>query len=145
MLDSFLTGRSLEEKNTLIFAIILIILSSLLFYNIPIIWHTVYILGVISIIFAWCRDAFTSYGLIYDLYLLVLSLSISFLVTIIYRHFVINRERRFIEKAFSHYISPDVVKKISKNPKALKLGGENREITVMFSDIAGFTTLSEHL
>lgn len=44
-----------------------------------------------------------------------------------------------------HYISPEVVKKISKNPSSLKLGGEKREITVIFSDIAGFTTLSEQL
>lgn len=145
MLDSLLTGKFLEEKNTLILAIILIIVSSLLLYIIPIIWHIAYIFVVISILFAVCRDIFTNYGWIYDLYLLILSIWVTFLVTIIYRHFVTNREKRFIEHAFSHYISPDVVKKISKNPKALKLGGENREITVMFSDIAGFTTLSEQL
>lgn len=145
MLDGLITKNFLKEKNTLFIVIIFIVLSSILFYSIPIIWHIFYILLITSILLMMSRFAFATTGWIYDFYLLVLSLWVTFLTTIIYRHFVVNRERRFIEQAFSHYISPEVVKKISKNPKALKLGGENREITVMFSDIAGFTTLSEEL
>ncbi len=145
MLDGILTGKFLEEKNTLIFTIILILISSIVLYILPIISHILYVFVMGSILVLVCRYVFTMYGWIYDLYLLILSLWITFLTTIIYRHFVINRERRFIKKAFGHYISPEVVKKISKNPKVLKLGGEKREITVLFSDIAGFTTLSEQL
>ena len=74
MLDSLLTERFLEEKNTLILAILLMIISSLLFYSIPIIWHIIYIFGITLVIFILCRDAFTNYGWIYDFYLLILSL-----------------------------------------------------------------------
>lgn len=46
---------------------------------------------------------------------------ITFVVSALYRHFVTEKEKRFIEDAFSHYISPDVVKSLSANPKNLKL------------------------
>lgn len=63
----------------------------------------------------------------------------------VYRYLVVNRDRRYIESAFSHYIAPEVVSAIANDPKSLKLGGEKRNITVFFSDIAGFTTISETL
>jgi len=50
-----------------------------------------------------------------------------------------------IKKAFSSYVSPDVVEIMTENPDKLKLGGETREITIIFTDIRGFTTLSEGL
>ncbi|MDD2897084.1 MAG: adenylate/guanylate cyclase domain-containing protein [Desulfuromonadaceae bacterium] len=63
----------------------------------------------------------------------------------IYRSLVIDRKGRYMKKAFSNYVSPDLVNRIMKNPDNLKLGGEKREITILFSDIRGFTTLSEQL
>lgn len=50
-----------------------------------------------------------------------------------------------IKKAFSAYVSPEVVNIMTKHPENLKLGGEERDISVIFSDIRGFTTLSEML
>jgi adenylate cyclase len=56
-----------------------------------------------------------------------------------------EREKRHIRGAFSMYLSPEMVRQVAANPELLKLGGENREITVMFTDIRGFTKLSEGL
>ena len=56
-----------------------------------------------------------------------------------------GRQRRFIKSAFKHYLSPDVIERILVDPDALRLGGERRELTIMFSDLAGFTSLSEGL
>lgn len=50
-----------------------------------------------------------------------------------------------IKKAFSSYVSPEVVEIMTQSPEKLKLGGESREISVIFTDIRGFTTLSENL
>lgn len=50
-----------------------------------------------------------------------------------------------LKKAFSSYISPELVAEIMQNPKGLELGGQERELTILFSDIRGFTTLSESL
>ena len=49
-----------------------------------------------------------------------------------------------IKKQFETYLSPDQVAQLQKNPDALKLGGEERELSIMFTDVRGFTAISEH-
>jgi len=56
-----------------------------------------------------------------------------------------NREKRFIHSAFAHYLSPQLVAQLAESPDALRLGGENRELTLLFSDIRNFTSLSENM
>ncbi len=63
----------------------------------------------------------------------------------IYRYLTEERERKKIRGAFSHYVSSAVVNEVLKNPEKLKLGGDMKELTVLFSDIRGFTTISEGL
>ena len=60
-----------------------------------------------------------------------------------YRYFVGEKERREIKQVFSKYVSKDVLNVILQDPSKLSLGGTEKEITVFFSDIRGFTTLSE--
>ncbi len=52
-------------------------------------------------------------------------------------------QRRQTRDAFSKYLSPDMVKRVAENPGELKLGGEERELTLLFCDVRGFTTISE--
>ncbi len=54
-----------------------------------------------------------------------------------------SRLRKQIKKQFEHYLDPGMVKKLQKDPSLLKLGGETREMTFLFSDIRGFTPISE--
>lgn len=56
-----------------------------------------------------------------------------------------GREKRFIQGAFGKYVSPDVVASIAENPEALQLGGQKRTLSILFSDLSGFTSLSERL
>lgn len=63
----------------------------------------------------------------------------------IYRFFTEERERRKIKRTFQHYMSPAVIKQLLDNPSLLKLGGERKELTVLFSDIRDFTPKSEKL
>lgn len=60
---------------------------------------------------------------------------------------LVNEEgqKRFIKGAFSRYIAPDVIEQIMQHPESLELGGEERRITIFFSDVAGFSTISEKL
>jgi len=53
-------------------------------------------------------------------------------------------QKLLIKKQFGTYLSPDLVAKLQKNPEILKLGGESRELSIMFTDVRGFTTISEH-
>ncbi|MGM4910592.1 CHASE2 domain-containing protein [Rhizobium sp. 768_B6_N1_8] len=54
-----------------------------------------------------------------------------------------RRQKRQITLAFAQYISPDLVKRLSNDPSQLKLGGERRTLSVLFSDVRGFTTIAE--
>ena len=56
-----------------------------------------------------------------------------------------GKQKRFIKQAFKQYLSPDVIDRLIQDPKQLKLGGERRVLSMFFSDIQGFTSISEHL
>ena len=81
-------------------------------------------------------------------YLLDISFPIVF-ITIIWAHLVFNsfakqfRLRQQIKKQFEHYLDPGMVKKLQQDPSLLKLGGETKQMTFLFSDIRGFTPISE--
>ena len=70
--------------------------------------------------------------------------------SIVFGHLVFNnfarefRLKQQIKKQFGTYLSPALVEKLQKNPELLKLGGETREISIMFTDVRGFTNISEH-
>lgn len=68
-----------------------------------------------------------------------------YLAIIVYRFFAEEREKIYIKKTFGHYLSPHVMEDILRDPARLKLGGEKQFLTVLFSDIRGFTTMSEKL
>ncbi len=62
-----------------------------------------------------------------------------------FRFLVSDRERRTIRRAFSQYLAPSLLQRIEATPDALKLGGDERQLTLMFMDVRGFTSISEVL
>ena len=72
-----------------------------------------------------------------------LSIFLTFL-TAAFLHFLETaRERREVRNAFQYYLAPDMVEQVASDPDKLKLGGETRDLTILFCDIRGFTTISE--
>src|SRR5438270_3280828 len=68
----------------------------------------------------------------------------SIYLTLIFTSFVREQaQRRQIRSAFGQYLSPALIEQLAQSPEKLVLGGEEREMTVMFSDVRGFTTISE--
>ena len=63
----------------------------------------------------------------------------------LYRFTFEEKEKRFIKSAFSQYLAPAVVDQLVENPKLLNLGGENKILTAFFSDLEGFSSISEQL
>ncbi|MBI2787714.1 MAG: CHASE2 domain-containing protein [Elusimicrobia bacterium] len=74
-----------------------------------------------------------------------LALWLGFAAASAWSYAVEGRQKRYIQGAFSFYLSPEVVRQIAERPEALALGGERREATFYFSDIEGFTSFSEKL
>jgi adenylate cyclase len=62
-----------------------------------------------------------------------------------FQYFTGEKERRFVKKAFRQYLNPALLEELMKNTDGLRLGGEKKELTVLFSDIRGFTTISERM
>ena len=87
--------------------------------------------------------AFTKYNFIYDFTYPLYSSFIVFTLAIFLRFIHEYKGKMLIKKQFEHYLAPEIVKKLQKNPNMLKLGGDTQELTILFSDIRGFTTISE--
>lgn len=73
------------------------------------------------------------------------ALGITFAVAATVEYLTEGKQRRQIRAAFDKYMAADVVDEIMRNPEEIKLGGERKEVSLFFSDIAGFTTISESL
>lgn len=86
---------------------------------------------------------YQNYGIALDWSFGVLFALVSFLTTLAVVLLRTEGERGQIRKAFSTYLSPDLVAELSKNPDKLRLGGERKRLTVLFADIRGFTAMSE--
>lgn len=92
---------------------------------------------------AWL--AFRNHGLLIDAsFPLLAGAAVHFSVTG-YRYLITDRDARFVRGAFARYVSPAVLAQVQKRPEMLKLGGEVRELTVMFADVRNFTPISEGL
>ena len=107
-----------------------------------------------STLFLLILTAFISVCSAYLFFINQLKIPISlFLSTIIfaytgsmaYNYFTEEREKRKISRAFNQYVQPQVVDEILAHPEKLKLGGEKKKITVLFSDLEGFTSISESI
>ncbi len=75
----------------------------------------------------------------------LLTIVLSFSLIYVYRYITEEKDKRFIRSTFSHFVTKSVVDELLANPEKIKLGGEKKECTVLFSDVAGFTTISEQL
>ncbi len=84
-------------------------------------------------------------GYLIQMVLPEMQLIVLFLGIAVYRYATEEREKGKIRQAFQFYLSKDVIESVLQDPAKLKLGGERRELTVLFSDIRGFTTISEGL
>jgi adenylate cyclase len=69
----------------------------------------------------------------------------AFLAATLYNYATEGSQKRFIKSAFSQYLSPTVIEQLLANPALLSLGGRRQEISIFFSDVQGFTTISEKL
>ncbi len=75
----------------------------------------------------------------------LLALGLAFGVSGAVDAFLVGREKRFIRQAFSHYLEPAMVDRLARDRSSLRLGGERREISFLFTDIEGFTSMAERL
>lgn len=98
---------------------------------------------IISIFFDYF--IFVKWNTLYSGILILMELSLISFAIIIYKYFTEEKKKRELKSTFSKYVSPAVVDELLKDVENLKLGGKRQRMTVFFSDVRGFTTISEKL
>lgn len=95
--------------------------------------------------FAFAIYAFEHFGYLVDAIYPALTVTIIFILASILTNLRTDAEKRMIKNAFGHYISKDLMDELTQDPDKLRLGGEVRNLSVMFTDVRNFTTISESL
>lgn len=149
-LEQILTGKFLERPDwadglevTLIAAVGLLVAVMVAMFSPSIAILAGLLVSAAFLALSW--HAFRAWGFLIDPVAPILASVLAQLAFIGFRLLVTDRERRHIRRAFGNYVSPAVLARAENQPGALRLGGDDREITMMFMDVRGFTTISEGL
>ena len=105
-------------------------------------WATAATLAMVSL-FVWIATRLFAAGDWVNVSQPVLAGAFALFGGVAYQYFFEGREKRRMKKLFGQYVSKDVYDQLVANPALARLGGQRREMTVLFSDIRGFTTVSE--
>ncbi len=108
---------------------------------------SILILSLIGIFVGYAVIAFVAFESRYilDLFYPELGLVLTVGFTATSQYLNTNREKKFIHDTFSRYLAPQVIEELIKNPDTIALGGRRVNLSILFSDIRGFTTLSESM
>ena len=109
-------------------------------------WQSVLILVAAVVAELFILVAINDRGYAYSVIYFPVVLFLSFIYSLVIHYIIESNKKRKVLNAFSKYVAPQIVEEIArKGDFELKLGGENRDIAVLFVDIRGFTTMSEAL
>jgi len=146
-LDTVISGKSISRpdwadgaETLLLFliGIILLILTRFTYAGI------IFMVGTVGISLYGSFYAYTEYMYLMDGTYFALSLVLVGLHAYTVKFISEFLQKQQIKKQFGTYLSPALVEKLQKNPELLTLGGESRELSIMFTDVRGFTSISEH-
>ena len=108
-------------------------------------WRYFLVLLFLIIYVVFCSVAYIYFDLVFSMSYTLIAGAVGFILINIYLFIQENEQRKFIKNAFGQYLSPTVIETLVENPDKLSLGGERREMTACFSDIQGFSSISEKL
>jgi adenylate cyclase len=126
------------------FIFIFALLTGIILYRFRIHIATL-LLAVFIIVYIFFSIYIFSEGLIMNILFPLLSIVLVYISLVVFYYLTEERSRKWITSVFGKYVSPVIIDNLIKNPDKIKLGGEKRNITIFFSDIRGFTSISENL
>jgi adenylate cyclase len=110
--------------------------------TLPVWWSLAGVIGIMTIFVAWATRAVAG-GLWTPVVAPVAAAAVSLTGGLAWQYFVEGREKRRVKQLFGRYVSPDIFAQLMTDPSAVRIGGERRNMSVLFSDIRGFTSASE--
>ncbi|MCJ2178172.1 CHASE2 domain-containing protein [Novosphingobium album (ex Hu et al. 2023)] len=108
-------------------------------------WGAVLGLGAISVMGGGSWYAFKEWGYLLNPTWPIIGLILGYLIVTVMTFYREEKQRAYIHQAFDRYLAPELVKRIANDPSQLNLGGEERDMTVMFCDVRSFSSISEGL
>ncbi|MBA5777247.1 adenylate/guanylate cyclase domain-containing protein [Stappia sp. F7233] len=108
-------------------------------------WTAAFGAGIAAFIFGGAGYLFTRQGLLLDPVYPALANLMVYAIATALLYLLTERERRFVRTAFSQYLAPELVSRLEASPEGLQLGGEMRDMSILFMDVRGFTPISEQL
>ncbi len=149
ILESVLTKSLLVQPNYAIGAeiIVAVLLGLAIIIAAPMLSPTIVVLlgaTMIAGLVGLSLYLFIDHNLLIDFTYPLISSWLLFLVLTFVNYFREQKQRQQIRSAFGFYLSPHMVEQLARSPDKLVLGGEERRMTILFSDVRGFTTISEH-
>lgn len=145
---TLLNHNFITQPSTVQIYIIILLAVTLTFLItrfLPTLWASIATIALLLIYLLITVYAFTESNFMIEIVNPVLIIAFSYVGHTLFHYLQTQQEKKVLRGAFAHYVPEKVVQQIINNPDTLKLGGEEREVTVMFSDVAGFTTISEKL
>lgn len=106
-------------------------------------WTAVLLLGLLATLAGGAWYAFKVHGLLFDAVYPAIATILLYTTQVYVNHYVSERQRRQVSDAFGRYVSPVLVQRLAKDAARLELGGETKDMTILFCDIRGFTQISE--
>lgn len=140
--EAYLVDEELAIKIAVV-VILTLVVSGVFFWSDLRVANAVAVICFISYLFL--TKILFEKGVIMDLVYPYFAIIFSIMLSLIYRHFIENKQKEFLVKAFSSYVNPTIVKSIEKSTDEIKLGGVEVTATTLFLDIKDFTTISEKL
>lgn len=148
LIQSILTQDYLyyqDDISTLGVIFLFALLAGIILFRFKIYIATI-LLVAIAIIYIFFSSYYTIYtGIILNILYPLLTIALIYIALVVIYYLTEEKSRKWITSVFGKYVSPVVIENLIKNPESINLGGEKRNITIFFSDIRGFTAISERL
>lgn len=148
-LDNILRSRSMRQASYWVFAATTLVLCLGTAWGFMLLQRQTakigLILGLAVGYYGIAVHAFTEHGLWLELAFPEGGLAMTYAVAATVEYLTEGRQRRVLRAMFDKYMAAEVVDEIMRHAHGIKLGGEKKELTVLFSDVAGFTTISEQM
>ncbi len=145
--DNIISGRYIRQggPEALIDIVFIVVLGALAYWLTTRLHQSRAIPATVVLLcgYIWFTTYMFNHGQWINMIYPVISVVISVLVGSGFRYVVLERRAREMRSMFSSYVSPKQVARLEKDPEAAKIGGDNKEVTVLFTDIKGFTSFSE--
>jgi adenylate cyclase len=100
-------------------------------------------IGILALIILTGIGLFSYHRIWFSTGMFLVMITITYSGAAAYKYFAEEKQKKEIRSAFGQYVQPEFVERLIAEPELLKLGGQKKNLTVMFSDLAGFTTISE--